>query len=165
MHRIFFILLIFLFLAQTDLMGQGHTTPHDPKARKKYIKETIKGLKREQAIRKIQETTPEVTDIEDYQSTSYRVSSKTLIRCTNGDYIIIQPHSSHQDTGIGDVSIAVSNTGGKWVNYSHICGGIIHFKSYDTDLPRSSADFFQRFKGEDDHGKDGWVRWKRFGNR
>jgi hypothetical protein len=160
MSRKLFIALIVLSLAGIDLYGQDHTTAPDPKATKKYINKTYKMLKKETGVILMIEDPPVVTDIEGYQSTSYRVTKRTMIRCTNGDYIIIQPHSSHQDTGIGDVSIAVSNTGEKWVNYSHVCGGIIHFKSNDTELPKSTSDFFLRFKGEDDHGKDEWIPWK-----
>jgi len=146
-------------------MGQHLESPADPKAQKRWIKQTAKEIQHDQRLLDTEEIMPEITDIPEYQSTSYRITAKSLIRCSNDDILVIQPHSSHQDEKIGDVSIAVTGSGKVWVNYSHICGGIIHFKNYDTALPTSSADFFQRFKGEDDHGKDGWVRWKKFGNR
>ena len=44
----------------------------------------------------------------------------------------------------------MTNEGKTYVNYGHICGGLIHFYAISGEIPKSSNDFFTHFLSDTD---------------
>jgi hypothetical protein len=94
----------------------------------------------------------------EYVKTSYRVYLAGEIKFGEKDTVQIVLHSSHENTAIGDIALAMNDLGDIYINTGHICGGMAHFVRYSTKIPESSEEFFTTFVSEADNS--GWVRWK-----
>ncbi len=86
---------------------------------------------------------PQVIEIEDYYRISYRFTSPGCIRFDNGDTVFVTFNSSHDDPDTGDITLAVDNHSRLFVNYGHVCGGIIHFVVDQRVDIHSVDDFFR----------------------
>jgi len=100
---------------------------------------------------------PNIFDIPDGQKISYKIFGKGRIRFVNNETILIYTHSSHENPEVGDISIAFTDDNNIFVNYGHICGGIIHFEHYSLILPENPEMFFQNFVSDTDDFK--WTKW------
>jgi hypothetical protein len=154
------LLLFICLLFIPRLEAQHVNTAIDTIAREQYVQSMVKHIMQEINTNSLPaEARPKLIDVPDFQKVSYRIQGKTMIRCTNGQWIYLLPHSGHNNPTIGDVSIAVTSKGKVCVNYSHICGGLINFASTGINLPTTPADFFSRFVSDtDDEGI--WIKWK-----
>lgn len=86
---------------------------------------------------------PKITEVDDYYRLSYRFTAPGCIRFENGESVFITLNSSHDNPEIGDVSMAVDNRSRVFVNFGHVCGGIIHFIIEQKIEIHSVDDFFQ----------------------
>jgi len=123
------------------------------KQREAYISKTSQQWIKSQEDTLFELLTAKVVDLSDYKQTSYRVKERGTIRFLNGEEVKIIIHSSHEDGEIGDVSMAITNEGKVYVNYGHICGGLIHFYKKDGEIPSSSNDFFNHYLSDTDDMK------------
>lgn len=153
-------ILVFSCLAFAGFRGSAQhvNAPIDRKVQQKWIRQVVKDLKNYNPLDTSASIPPEIINIPDYTSASFRVIGQAFIKCTNGDWVFILTNSSHENTEVGDVSIAITNRRKVRINYSHICGGIIHFKSSEPTAPESANDFFRRFIGEDEESSALWKK-------
>jgi hypothetical protein len=173
-HLPFAVLPLFFFL-QT-LSAQNHTTSQDLKPllfgptgiyeghsstqinlkkRSSWIEEAIQELSSLSTDSNAETIIFQTIDLEDYQKTYIRVQQPGNIKFINGSSASIMLHSVHEDPEIGDVSLLVS--GDKiFVNYGHICGGIVRFCSMDLNAPQGIQDFTSRFLSEEG------VAWEKY---
>lgn len=99
-----------------------------------------------------------LTELDEYKMISYRVNKSGKLLFHGGEYCIIYVHSAHEDPEIGDVSVALTMDGIIYINFGHVCGGIIHFVHMSTDIPKKPAEFFDVFSSDTDDEK--WNRWE-----
>jgi len=142
------VLLMAAFLCTS--MQQHESEPLSKRKQKAWIREMKKDLARASVDANLPLIEPAVVNVKDYQSVTYRVQARSKIICTNGDWLVIHPHSSHQADEVGDICLALTDKGKFYVNYGHVCGGIIHFQSLDTIKPASAEDFISRFRSDTD---------------
>ena len=95
-------------------------------------------------VEPIRVTVPEFTMI------SYRIKGPSGIRCANGDLIYLLPHSSHENPEIGDVCLGFTKNRKIFVNFGHICGGMVHYVSQKGEIPQNASAFFRDFKADTD---------------
>ncbi len=101
---------------------------------------------------------PTITDIQDSKMISYRIYQKGKIVFPDGKFIVLVLHSAHGDPEIGDVALAVQKDGFVYINFGHVCGEMVHFVNYSTEIPVSAIDFFKSFISDTDDEK--WKKWK-----
>jgi len=89
-------------------------------------------------------------DFGDSKKVAFRIVEYGLIKLENGDWVYILTHSSHEDETVGDISMAISSDKKLYVNYGHVCGGIINFQAYDIQSLSSSEEFFRLCKSDTD---------------
>jgi len=96
---------------------------------------------------------PQVNAAPGFEKVSYRLREGCCISFKNGKIIRFLFHSSHADPEVGDVILAIDEGGKVFVNFSHICGGIVHFeymkKEYGKQqlpvVPVDPDQFFENF--------------------
>jgi hypothetical protein len=125
---------------------------------KKWIKSAIKSMKSLPFESNIEVCQPHTVDIPDYQKISYRIQDCRKVSFLNGDTVLICLHSVHQDPKVGDVSIAMDSKNNVYVNFGHICGGLINFERMSLVPPQNMADFTENFVSDTDDEK--WKKWK-----
>ncbi len=125
---------------------------------KKWIKSAIKSMKSLPYESNIEVCQPHIVDIPDYQKISYRIQDCRKVSFLNGDTVLICLHSVHQDPKVGDVSIAMDSKNNVYVNFGHICGGLINFERMSLVPPQNMADFTENFVSDTDDEK--WKKWK-----
>jgi hypothetical protein len=125
---------------------------------KKWIKSAIKSMKSLHYDSNIEVCQPHIVDIPDYQKISYRIQDCRKVSFLNGDTVLICLHSVHQDPKVGDVSIAMDSKNNVYVNFGHICGGMINFERMSLVPPQNMADFTENFVSDTDDEK--WKKWK-----
>lgn len=152
-------ILLMCCLWQSVVYSQHQGEAADPAARKAWVKATVKILKTEANRAAFSIAEPRIIDLPDLQLVSYRVQGDIRIACTDGGWVYIRPHSSHENARIGDVSVAVDSRGRAYVHFGHICGGSIRFSSERVHPPATPEDFFLHFL--DDEEDKPWARWKR----
>lgn len=98
-------------------------------------------------------------DFGDSRKVSFRIVEYGLIKLENGDWVYIRTHSSHEDETVGDISLAISSDKKLYINYGHVCGGIINFQAYDIQTMISSEEFFRLCKSDTDD--QSWEPYKK----
>lgn len=106
-----------------------------------------------------------VNDAPGFERVSYRLHDKVKLHFPDGSKVIVRCHSAHLNGEVGDVVVAMDNEGRVYVNFSHICGGMIRF--YDSavsidgegkvEMPLDSDTFFRKFRCDTDD--EGWEFW------
>jgi hypothetical protein len=124
----------------------------------KWITETVEHLKATDSLQLLQLTEPQINSTAEYKRISYRIIKQGRIQCSGGESVYITLHSAHDNKEIGDVCIGLSDRGKIFVNFDHVCGGVINFKDNSATLPKDASDFFDRFVSDIDQEK--WVIWK-----
>ncbi len=109
---------------------------------------------------------PAINDAAGFERISYRLRDHVQLAFSNGSKVEVRCHSSHQDPEVGDVTLAMDTEGLVFVNFSHICGGIVQF--YDSNfsgepggkpvLPKDAGTFFSKYLCDTDDA--GWELWK-----
>ena len=84
---------------------------------------------------------------------SIRVKKEGLLKISNKKWIYIKTSSSHDNQAIGDVCLAMDDNKNIYVNYAHVCGGIIHFETTAIDDLKKTRDFFRYFVSDVDSSK------------
>ncbi len=87
--------------------------------------------------------------------TGCRVSKSGILRMGTSEWVYVETSSSHDQPEVGDVIIAIDSKGNLYQHHGHVCGGIINFRSTDTEIPSSSEDFFRKFT--DDVQEMPWI--------
>jgi hypothetical protein len=138
--------------------AQGCKSEVNRSVQKKWIKKTVIELKKNKGLAAMKVTEAAIQSTADFKMVSYRVYGVTKIICTNGDWICFQPHSSHDGKNAGDVCVAITGQGSIFVNYGHICGGMVHYINNKGELPSTPADFFSSYISDTDEKH--WEKWK-----
>ncbi len=123
----------------------------NPLKRQQWTVETVSRLKDYKISTNDQPIQVDEINIEDYFQLSYRINGQGLIKFQDGSWVYLISNSIHNNSEVGDLTIAIDSQGNKYTNDGHICGGLIHFVSKDK-IPVEHADhFFKYFKsGTDD---------------
>jgi len=100
---------------------------------------------------------PGIQESGDFYMISYKLKSQGSIRLSSGAYIFLMSNSSHENPVVGYITVAIDNKNNIFVNYGHVCGGIINFECNKKILLKSSTDFFDNFT--DDTGGTKWVQF------
>jgi hypothetical protein len=133
----------------------------DSGARQEWIRQTGRNLRRITTEQCTQQVEPRVVALEDVYMVSYRLTNQEgCITFPNGDWIYMIAHSSHDDNGIGDITLAIDNRGRLFSNEGHVCGGIIHFYSESDEELTGANDFFGRFLSDCDD-----CKWQLLGRK
>ncbi len=142
---------VFLFGSWNLLQGQHHSHPrYDAESRMLKKNEIIQSLRsfrpNEQAV------VVELTEKEIDQSVkqSVRIIGEGFLQISNTDWIYFISTSSHTDANAGDMTLAIDQSGNVYQNDGHVCGGIVHFQTFERQKPRNSDQFFQLFKSDTD---------------
>jgi hypothetical protein len=93
---------------------------------------------------------PNIINIPDLQKVSYKIKSCQNIQMLDSSHVSICVHSAHQDPKIGDVCIGKTSENVYFVNYGHVCGGLINFERMALSIPNDSLDFFNSFVSDTD---------------
>jgi hypothetical protein len=125
--------------------------------RKKWIKTAIKSIQQIKIDSTIKASEPHIVNVPEYHKVAYRITDCNTIKFLNGDSVLICLHSVHQDPQVGDVSIAIDSKRKSYVNYGHICGGMINFERMSIIPPIDIVDFIQNFVSDTD--KEKWKKW------
>lgn len=123
-----------------------------------WIENTIVELKKSDAFSSFKPIKADIKSFPEYSLVSYRIYGKVRLQCADGEWIYFKSNSSHTNSEVGDVCLAISDKGKVYVNYGHICGGIVHFNDKSNQTPRDANDFFTRFNSDIDNQP--WVIWK-----
>ncbi|HMR90252.1 MAG TPA: hypothetical protein PKD51_18950 [Saprospiraceae bacterium] len=99
---------------------------------------------------------PNIIDIPDLQKVSYKIKTCQNLQMINKEIITICVHSAHNDPDVGDVCMGKTSKNIFFVNFGHVCGGLINFESFSLSLPLDSIEFFNNFVSDTDG--QGWVR-------
>lgn len=154
--RVSFFLICFLFTAFSDLSAQHDKKEVNEQAQKAWIKNTL--LKHSSIhLDSLPIVEPDIRILPDFSRCSYRLSENSRIIFKDKSWAAIYINSSHSDKVVGDICILVSSKKKKYVNFGHICGGIIHFESKIGTIPENIKDFVQRFVSDTD--KSGWMKY------
>lgn len=138
--------------------AQHNETEVNKEIQKKWINETIMYLKKHDSLQLMDLAEPKISSTPEFNRISYRIINKGKIHCSGGEWIYITMHSIHEDKEIGDICLAISDKGKLFVNYGHVCGGIVHFIDKSAKIPEDANDFFDRFVS--DINEDKWVKWQ-----
>ncbi|MBC7886101.1 MAG: hypothetical protein H7X99_11545 [Saprospiraceae bacterium] len=101
---------------------------------------------------------PTFIQMPDYSVIDFRIQEGSKVICSNKEVIRFSVHSSHEDAEIGDVSVGMDMDDNLYVNYGHVCGGMVHFESFSSKHPESAEAFFTTFVSNTDDEK--WHKIK-----
>jgi hypothetical protein len=149
----YYFLILFVYIT-TFSNAQHDNSEVDVAIQKKWIENTIKELTNNDSLSSFELTHATINSNPGYERTTFRIKGETRIQCGN-DWIYFKPHSAHENELVGDLCIAITNGNKIFVNYEHICGGIIHFIKKNDTLPKNAIEFFKTFVS-DTNGKE----WK-----
>lgn len=130
----------------------------DSVLRGQWIKTTADSLIQSNSNLVLELVEPSVYDLPDLKKISYRISGAGKINFSN-ENIIILLHSSHSNSKIGDIALAITSDKTVYVNFGHVCGNIIHFMHETTELPQNTLDFFTLFVSDTDQSP--WQKWNK----
>jgi len=128
------------------------------KKRNSWIKKSVDSLFVLSVRDSVEISSPKIIDLPDLKMISYRINRLGRIVFPEGDSILIFLHSAHEDMEIGDVSLAIKSDKSIYVNFGHVCGGIIHFMHLSAAIPMKPINFFETFYADTDDAK--WMKWK-----
>ena len=132
------------------------TTIIDKKKQDTWINQKMLWMSDSLDIGNLEFTEPNIIDIPDLQKVSYKIKSCQNIQMLDSSHVSICVHSAHQDPEIGDVCIGKTSENVYFVNYGHVCGGLINFERMALSIPNDSLDFFNSFVSDTDGHT--WLR-------
>ncbi|MBW6491944.1 MAG: hypothetical protein K0B15_12205 [Lentimicrobium sp.] len=149
------VVLLFVFLSiilpiSAIYAGNAYSSRINEKASKKWLSETIREIKNfgpEKCFNKLE---PTITEVEGFYQQSYRLNESGCIFFENGDWIYLVSNSSHNNSGVGDITLAMDNHNRFFKNEGHVCGGIIHFMTNQRTEIKSARQFFELFVSDTD---------------
>ncbi len=130
----------------------------DSMLREQWIKTEVDSLLRTNWNLDLEVVEPSVYDLPDLKKISYRISGSGRINFVH-ENIVILLHSSHSNTKIGDIALAITSSKSVYVNFGHVCGNMIHFMHETADLPQNTLDFFTLFVSDTDQSP--WKKWNK----
>lgn len=148
-------LILLLIFLPSVLIAQHTDTSLKKSSQQKWIKTTLKEFKKNNTFSLFTLSEPRINSNPEFMKTSFRVQGDTKIKCLSGEWIYFRTNSSHHNKEIGDVCIAISDTGLRYIHYGHICGGLLDFISKSDQIPVDASDFFNRFNSDSNDGS--WV--------
>lgn len=135
----------------------GHDSSHaDKQKQEAWIQNVLKN--RPDFEEGLSEARPSINDSPGFQQVKYRIRNKAVIVCQDRERIILVTHSMHQDSSIGDIAVAWVDAHTAYLNYGHICGGLVNYISEKPEIPEDGKDFFSRFYTDTDNQR--WIRRK-----
>ncbi|HRY34137.1 MAG TPA: hypothetical protein P5531_14320 [Bacteroidales bacterium] len=113
------------------------------------------GLRQQQMLLFTTESCKEIIqcqtiDLIDLQQTTYRLHGQGCIFFVDGSWVTLVSVSSHEDTAVGDITLARDDRGMFYQNDGHVCGGMIHFVIKNRTDIRTAADFFRDSRSDTD---------------
>jgi hypothetical protein len=153
----YIIAIIFLFGNWNMIYGQHHDN-HKLDLKKRELKknEIISSLKAFQPNTETPILELKETDIDQSIKKSIRISGEGFLQLNETNWIYFISSSSHSDASIGDMTLAIDQLGNIYQNDGHVCGGIVHFQTFERSKIKNSAQFFQLFKSDTDD--IGWSK-------
>ncbi|KAF0129833.1 MAG: hypothetical protein FD155_2077 [Bacteroidetes bacterium] len=148
-----FIIIMILLVGSWKIGFGQHDNAHKLDYKQREIKkneiiQTLKAFKPndQTAVLELKET--EI----DYQTIkkSIRVIGEGFLQLNEATWIYFVSFSSHKDANIGDMTLAIDNIGNMYQNDGHVCGGIIHFETFDRSAIKNPEHFFHLFKSDTD---------------
>jgi len=155
-----FALVALLAVILVNVNGQDHFHQADARSQKKWLKQQVKELLAFSPAENLTPVAALTVDLGEYKIQSFKIKGETLIRFDDNSWIYIKSHSSHEDTLIGDISIAMSDTREFYINNGHICGGIIHFICKSDNPPLSKSEFIDCYVADTDDQP--WILLKKY---
>ena len=144
----------------TDLWKRnysGHlSTSIDKKKQDTWINQKKTWMLDSLEVATLEYADPNIIDIPDLQKVSYKIKTCQNLQMINKEIITICVHSAHNDPDVGDVCMGKTSKNIFFVNFGHVCGGLINFESFSLSLPLDSIEFFNNFVSDTDG--QGWVR-------
>ncbi|CAN5798282.1 hypothetical protein BH23THE1_BH23THE1_36120 [soil metagenome] len=128
------------------------------RARKKWINNKVREMKSATWDKNLEFAEFISISTDDIKLNKVRISACNKLSFDNKDTILICTHSIHENPLIGDVSIALLNRKKVYVNFGHVCGGLIHFESPRIPNPENGAQFFSQYVSDTDELK--WEKWR-----
>jgi hypothetical protein len=128
------------------------------RARNKWIKNKVREMKSATWDKNIALADFTTIDTDEVKLNKVRISDCNKLYFDNKDTILICIHSVHENPRIGDVSIALLNRKKVYVNFGHVCGGLIRFESFRIHNPESGLHFFSKYISDTDELK--WKKWR-----
>jgi hypothetical protein len=150
-------LIVFILLNANNTFGQ-HNEKVNKKKQKEWIEKNIVKLQKNNELKLVKPLEPSINSAPEFTAISYRLNGDSRIQCSGGEWIFFRLHSMHENSEVGDVCLAITNKGKVFVNYEHICGGMVHFIDKTTKIPQDANDFFARFSSDTDNLP--FTRWK-----
>ena len=135
----------------TSFLLAQHSEEINTVLQQKWIEKTIIELQKNDVLRLLKPVEPEINSHPEFTRISYRFNGDARIQCQGGDWIYFRSHSEHENSKIGDVCLAITNKGEVFLNYGHICGGIVCIIDKSNTMPYDANDFFNRFISDTDH--------------
>ncbi len=133
-----------------NVLAQHMNTKPDPEIQQQWIKEALTKMKSSVKLDKFKTISPSVIRLDSITRITYRVIREGWIEFGPNEWIYILLHSSHETPEIGDVILVMDDDYQYFVNYSHVCGGIVHFNCDENVKITSSDDFIRYFKEDID---------------
>lgn len=122
-----------------------------------WIKQKVVWMRDSLDVHALDVVEPNIIDIPDYQKVSYKIKAIKNINSIDNSPITITVHSSHEDPEIGDVCIGMTENKIFYINFGHVCGGMINFERMSLLEPADAFDFFNAYVSDTDDHK--WVRY------
>jgi hypothetical protein len=94
---------------------------------------------------------PEEQSFDGFYQLSYRIQGEGIIHFSDGSWVYLISNSIHDNQEIGDITLAIDSDGKAFVNYGHVCGGLIHFITNKEYSFIDTGIFFEHFLGDADY--------------
>jgi hypothetical protein len=77
-----------------------------------------------------------------------RLVDRGFMRLSETNWICFVANSGHVNPSVGDIILAIDQSGNVFYINTHVCGNLSLFVGVDMKKPLNSDDFFARFPGE-----------------
>lgn len=154
LHGILFSLVMSCFILTVS--GQ-HTdsSKFSNSAQKKWIRTATREMRNFNAGDSTVIILPKVVDYDGFYQISLRFTKPGIIHLNNNGWILFRFNSAHHDQVVGDITLAMDSSRKFYVNFGHVCGGIVRYNAFKPEALGSSGDFFEQFVSDTDT-----IHWK-----
>lgn len=83
---------------------------------------------------------------------SVEINGKNILHTKDGGWIYFEAHSAHDNSKVGDITIAIDNKKRIFINEGHVCGGYIYFDAMHFKEIPSADSFFKHFNYNSENG-------------
>ncbi len=126
--------------------------------RNQWIKEKTSELKKIKPETVFQKATLQENEHVDGIILSVEVKGKNILYTGDDGWIYFETHSAHDNSDIGDITIAIDSKKRIFINEGHVCGGYIYFDAMHFKEIPSADSFFKHFNYDSEKGN--WKRVK-----